>query len=179
MSGKNEKEAAENFVNFFQQTISCITQQGLTAYQQSKKLYKVWLQPPAELKTKSGAKLVITITQVFAVTADPTDSTQFKVRTREYSYVLYRLEKGVQEEILAYHWHPHDSDLHSPHLHVRCVPRVHFPTSRICLEDFVWMILSYYHAKSPMKRSEWNPILDKNKKAFERFASWKINPPEG
>ena len=179
MSGKNEKEAADNFVNFFQETVSCLTKQGLTAHQQSKKLYKVWLQPPAELKTKSGARLIVSITQVFGVTADPADPKKFKVRTREYSYVLRRLEDHEEKEILSYHWHPHDSDVHSPHLHVRCVPRVHFPTSRISLEDFVWMVLTYYGAKSPMKRSEWKPILEKNKKAFEKFASWKINPPEG
>jgi len=177
VSGRTEREAAENFTNYFQQTISCITPQQLTAYRQSKKLYKVFLHPLAELPTKSGARLVLSITQVFGVGPDPSDSSRFKVRTREYSYVLYQLVKGQQDEILAYHWHPHDSDLHSPHLHVRRVPRVHFPTSRVCLEDFVAMVINYYGAKPTMKRSEWKAILERNRKAFEQMASWKVNPP--
>ncbi len=41
------------------------------------------------------------------------------------------------------------------------------------------MVMKYYGAKSMMRYSDRQAILDKNKKAFERFASWKINPPEG
>ncbi len=118
MSGRGEKEAAETFLGYFQQSISCITPQALTAYQQSRKLYKVWLNPPAKLETQSGGKLVISITQVFGVGKDPSNPKRFKVKTREYSYVLYRTVKGSREEVLAYHWHPHDSDQYIPHTYM-------------------------------------------------------------
>ena len=39
------------------------------------------------------------------------------------------------------------------------------------------MILTYYCARPAMKYSEWNKILEKNKKAFEAMATWKIQHP--
>lgn len=179
MSGKNEKEAADNFLGYFNETISCITSQPLTAFRQSKKLYRAYLNPPAGLQTKSGGRLVVSITQVFGVGQDPSDKKRFKVRTQHYSYVLYQATDEGNEQILSYHWHPQNSAVHAPHLHVACVPRVHFPTSRVCVEDFVWMIIQYYGAQPTMKKSEWTAILEKNKKAFEQMASWKISPPWG
>lgn len=170
MAGKTEREAADNFLSFLQETVSCVSGQSLSAYQQSKKLYKVWFDPPVQVPTRSGGRLVLSVTQVFGCGPDPRQSGQFKASTREYSY---RLEIG-DRELLAYHWHPNDSDLHSPHLHVRVVPRVHFPTSRVCLEDFVWLAIKYYGARPRLKHSEWTAILEKNKKAFDKMATWKI-----
>ncbi len=178
MPGKNEKEAADNFLSYFEETVSCLTRQRLTAFQQSQKLYRAYFSPPADLQTRSGGRLVVSIAQVFGVIQDP-ETKRFKVRTHHYSYVLYQVTDAGNDEILAYHWHPQDSAVHSPHLHVKCVPRVHFPTSRVCVEDFVWMVLRYYGARPTMRKSEWTAILEKNKKAFEQMASWKISSPWG
>lgn len=179
MAARTEKEAADNFVGFLQETLSCITPQALTAYQQSKKLYKVWFNPPAELNTRSGATLFLSITQVFGVSADPLNVRRFKAHTREYSYRLLQGARAEAREIVAYHWHPHDSELHDPHLHVARVARVHFPTSRVCVEDFIRMVLKYYGARATMRRSEWEGILEKNRRAFEALATWKAHPPSG
>jgi hypothetical protein len=101
----------------------------------------------------------------------------FKVSTREHSYRLLHGVDVASREILAYHWHPHDSELRDPHLHIRSIPRVHFPTSRVCIEDFVWMMIKYDGVRPKMKHSEWTAILAKNKKAFEQMATWKIHHP--
>ncbi len=174
MAGKNEKEAADNFLVYLHETLSCITAESLTAYQQSKKLYKVWFNPPTELTTKSGGRLFLSFTQVFVAGPDPKEPGEFKVSTREYSYRLLQRSDVASREVLAYHWHPNDSALRDPHLHIRSVPRVHFPTSRVCLEDFVSMLIKYYGVRPTMKHSEWTAILAKNKKAFEQMATWKI-----
>jgi hypothetical protein len=171
------REAADTFVGFLQETISCISADNLTAYRQSNKLYKVWTQPHFELKTRTGARLFISITQVFSVGPHPTAIGQFKAKTREYSYRLTKREHIDAAEILAYHWHPHDFDVRHPHLHVTRVPRVHFPTSRVCLEDFIEMTIRYFGVRPMMKYSEWSTILDKNKRAFEKMASWKVQHP--
>jgi len=171
--GRNEKEAADNFVGYLQETVSCLTGDALTAYQQSKKLYKVWFNPPSEIPTRSGARLFLSITQVFGAGPNPKEAGQYKVTTREYSYrLLQRMDVGSRE-ILAYHWHPNDSDLRDPHLHVRKIARVHFPTSRVCLEDFIWLVIAYYGARPRLKHSEWTAILEKNRKAFNKMATWK------
>lgn len=178
MPGRTEREAAEAFLGYFQETIACLTSQQLTAFQQSRKLYRVYLDPPAVLQTRSGARLVVSITQVFGVIEDAATN-RCKAKTHHYSYVLYQMTDEASEEILSYHWHPQDSAVHSPHLHVRCVPRVHFPTSRVCIEDFVWMVIQYYGARATRRKSEWTAILERNKKAFEKMASWKISSPWG
>ena len=54
---------------------------------------------------------------------------------------------------------------------------MHFPTSRVCLEDFIEMVIKYYGARPSMKYSEWTIILDKNKRAFEKLATWKVQHP--
>jgi hypothetical protein len=178
VAGKNESEAADNFLVYLHETLSCVTSEKLTSYQQSKKLYKVWLNPPTELATRSGGRLFLSLTQVLGAGPDPRKPGEFKVSTREYSYRLLQRSDVASREILAYHWHPNDSELRDPHLHIRSVPRVHFPTSRVCLEDFIGMLIKYYGARPKMKHSEWTAILAKNKKAFEQMATWKIQHPQ-
>jgi hypothetical protein len=97
----------------------------------------VWFNPPTELATKSGAKLFLSFTQVLGAGPDARQPGEFKVSTREYSYRLMQRSDVASREILAYRWHPNDSELRDPHLHIRSIARVHFPTSRVCVEDFV------------------------------------------
>jgi hypothetical protein len=177
VAGKTPKEAADNFVSFLDETLSCVTGDTLTAFQQSDKLYRVLANPAFSLGTRSGARLFLSITQVFSVGPHPTEEKRFKVRTKEYSYRLSQEADVGAREILAYHWHPTAFDVRHPHLHVACVPRVHFPTSRVCLEDVMEMLIRYYGVRPRMKHSEWTAILEKNKKAFEKMATWKIQHP--
>jgi hypothetical protein len=177
VAGKNEREAADNFLVYLPETLSCVTTENLTSYQQSKKLYKVWFNPAAELATRSGGKLFLSFYQVLGAGPDPKEPGEFKVSTREYSYRLMQRSDVASKEILAYHRHPNDSELRNPHLHIRSISRVHFPTSRVCLEDFICMLIKYYGVRPKMKHSEWTAIIAKNKKAFEKMATWKIQHP--
>lgn len=141
MAGKTEKEAADNFLGYLQETVSCVTTESLTVFQQSKKLYEVFFNPPTELTTRSGGRLFLSLTQVFSAGLDPMQEDEFTVSTRGYSYRLLQRVDVASREILAYHWRPHDSELHTTH--IRSIPRVHFPTSRVCIEDFIWMLINY------------------------------------
>ena len=51
VAGRNEWEAADNFVAYLHETLSCVTAEKLALFQQSKKLYKVWFNLAAELAT--------------------------------------------------------------------------------------------------------------------------------
>jgi hypothetical protein len=177
VAGRNEKEAADNFLGFLHETLSCITAQPLTAFQQSKKLYKVWFNPPAELTTRSGARLFLSFTQVLGAGPDTQKPGEFKVSTREYSYRLLQGIDVASREILAYHWHPNDSALRDPHLHIRSVGRVHFPTSRICLEDFVCMLIKYYGVRPKMMHSEWTAIITKTKRLSRKWPPGRFSIP--
>jgi hypothetical protein len=177
VGAKSEQEAADSFVGFLQETVSCVTDEQLTAYKQSKKLYKVWTHPPFELSTESGAKPLLSVTQVFSVVPAPSDAGTFKAKTREYSYRLTTGTRNGQKETASYHWRPNEFEVRYPHLHVAKVPTVHFPTSRVCLEDFILMLIRYYGVKPAMKHQQWKDILEKNKIAFEKWATWKVQHP--
>jgi hypothetical protein len=179
VAGKSPKEAADNFVNFLKETLSCISSHYLSAYQQSTKLYKVYYDPYAEVSSRDGIDYQVSIAQIFRVIPDPQSPGQFKAKTQEYSYRLL-LGPGENTEIFAYHWHPLEPGVSYPHLHIMEAPRIHrihFPTSRVCLEDFVWLLLRDYQIHPKLPHAECKRILEKNKRAFEKMATWKIQSP--
>ena len=176
MAGKTPREAADNFVSFLRETLSCISDHFVSAYQQSEKLYKVYYEPYATVSTGDGKEYRISVTQIFRAIPHPDLEGQFKARTQEYSYRLLA-GPGENTEILAYHWHPQEPGVNYPHLHLRLYPRVHFPSSRVCLEDFVTLLMRDYGVRARRSHSECKEILTRNKKAFERMATWKIQNP--
>lgn len=177
MPGKSPKEAIDNFARYFKESLSCVTESWVTAFQESRNLYKITCDPPANLTKRDGGNLFLIATQVLSAVPDPNTAGQFKAKTREYSYRLVAEKSIAAPDIVAYHWHPNDSDLRTPHLHVAAVPRAHFPTSRVCLEDFIEMLIRYYDVKPQMKHAQWTAILEKNKAAFEKMATWKVKHP--
>jgi hypothetical protein len=46
----------------------------------------------------------------------------------------------------------------------------------VCLEDFVRPAIDYYDVKPRLSYAEWTGILNKNEKAFDKGATWKIMP---
>jgi hypothetical protein len=175
LAAKSAREAVDNFAGYFRETLSCITAGFVTVFQESKNLYKITCDPPARMSKRSGGHLFIIATQTLGISQNA-DNT-YKVTTREYSYRLVAQEDIASEDIVAYHWHPHESDLRSPHLHLTEIPRIHFPTSRVCIEDFVMMLARYYDVRPRLPHTEWTGILEKNKAAFEKSATWKVKHP--
>ncbi len=176
MAGKTPREAADNFVYFLKETLSCLSDHFLNAFQQSSKLYKIYYDPYATVSANDGATYHLSVTQIFRVMAHPELKGQYKARTQEYSYRLLT-GAGEETEILAYHWHPLEPGVSYPHLHIKEAPRIHFPTSRVCLEDFVQLLMRDYDVRPVLPHSEYREILNRNKKAFEKMATWKIQNP--
>ena len=176
MAGKSPEEAADNFVYFLKETLSCITSQYINAHHQSSNLYKLYYEPYAVVNTGGTKKYAISITQIFRVVPVPNVKDLFKAKTQEYSY---RLLEGAnaEAEIVAYHWHPLEPGVDYPHLHLKQAGKIHFPTSRVCLEDFIFMLLRDYDVKSKFPRAKWKEILIRNKRAFEKMATWKVQNP--
>jgi hypothetical protein len=188
VAGKTPNEARDNFIRFLRETLSCVTKQELTAFRQSSNLYKVWFDPPALVIARNGTRLYISITQIFTV--KPDGKGEYKVSTREYSYIFSQTQEVNYHGILAYHWHPHDFEVRDPHLHITITPaagypeierkisRAHFPTSRVALEDFVTLLIKYYDIKPQLPDARWKRYLKKNKSAFDKYATWKIQHPK-
>ena len=134
LAAKTAKDAVEKFAEYFKETLSCVSKGYVTVFQESRSLYKITCNPPLRMTRRSGGHLYLIATQTLStVEVDG----GFKAKTREYSYRLVADENIAAADIIACHWHPHDSDLRSPHLHVAELPRVHFAISRVSLEDIV------------------------------------------
>jgi hypothetical protein len=184
--GKSAQEAVDRFVGFIRETLNCITSAQLKAHRDSENLFKLFFEPAARVLAKNGEKFYISIAQTFTV--EQREDGQFKAHTRQYSYVFSTTQGTDHHGRIAYHWHPDDFQLREPHLHISLTPtvgyppidqkisRAHFPTSRVCLEDFVEFLIRYYDIKPPIAEREWKRILKKNKSAFAAQATWFVKP---
>lgn len=175
MAARTEREAFDTFVGYLRETLSCITTNFLYAGHSSDRVFKILFDPYPKLETKDGSDLYMSVTQLVLTAPHNEEEKRFKAKTKQYSYRLLRHPADDTQEILGYHWHPDDSAVRYPHLHIRSIPRVHFPTSRVCLEDFILLLVKYYEVKPKIKHAEMKRILEKNKSAFEKYATWKIH----
>jgi hypothetical protein len=186
MPGKTAKEAIEVFAGFLNETLSCLTDRRLLAHQGANNTFILLYQEPVRLLSLSGIPFYLNVTQV--CNAERRDDGTFKAHTREYSYVFSDSAVASKYGILAYHWHPDIFALRYPHLHIKITPlvgspeierkisRAHFPTSRVSLEDFVYLLLKYYDIRSPHHHSRYRSILNKNRGEFSKGATWTVQP---
>lgn len=189
MGQKTPELASERFTHFFSETLSCVTTHGLIGIQK-KRLNKITFYPPAPVYTNAGAVLFVSVTHVFTIVEDKQEG-GYKVSSREYFYKLADnpYESEHDKGVFSYHWHPISYPIRHPHLHITITPilgyhglelrinRAHYPTSRVCVEDFVRLLIEGYDIKPRCNRSEWSRILRKNKTAFHNHATWSISPP--
>ena len=173
MPGKSPKEAADTFVGFLRESLHCLSDHYLTAFQQSEKLYKIYYEPYADLLSREYTNYKVSITQIFKTIPDPQQAKQFKATTQEYSYTLLN---AAGQEVVSYHWHPNDPGVSFPHLHIhqQAIKRIHFPTSRVCIEDFILMLFREFEIRPNVSHAEYKRVLEQNKRNFEKWATWKI-----
>jgi len=169
------------------ETLSCLTDRRLFAFQDGENSFYLLYKNAVPISSVNGKRFYLQITQVCS--AIELDDGTFKAHTREYSYVFSDSSAPTKHGIVSYHWHPEEFNLRTPHLHLRITPHVaspeiehliskaHFPTSRVCLEDFVDLLLKYYDIRSPLRPNDYRRILRKNKRAFSKGASWTVNHP--
>ena len=169
------------------ETLSCITKHRLRPHQIADNTFILFYPETVPIHANNGDRFFLQVTQV--CNAVKCSNGTFKAHTRNYSYVFSEPGDDVNHGIVSYHWHPDDFAIRDPHLHIRITPktgypeierrisRAHFPTSRVCLEDFVSLLIKYYGIKSAIQYSQYRRILARNKKAFSEGASWTIRCP--
>lgn len=170
MGARSKAQAIDSFCSLFKESLSCLTSQYLHPVQKSANIYLLTYEPPAELLCEK-ARRAISVTQVFSAGTDRQG--EFKVRTREYSYSLLEHQLNGWVEVVSYHWHPEGTAVRFPHLHIASVPRVHFPTARVSVENFLRMLIDYYDIEPILSESEWRVILRRTNAMFDRTATWK------
>jgi hypothetical protein len=175
--GKSPEEAASYFHEQFRESLSVITDTNLQGIRKGNQ-HVLLFEPPAKVRVKSGGSLYIDVVQTFAVVER---DGQYRAQTTSYQYSVLESETEAGDYgICSYHWHPSQtSKLRWPHLHA--IPRiadkylshrVHLPTSRICIEDFVLVLIRDFDVSPRRPYDEWKETLMRNKTSFATYANW-------
>lgn len=175
MPGKSPNQADSNFAHFFRESLSVVTNKILTASRIGDERLLLY-EPPIKLNRKSGKALYMAVTQVYKIV--PFEK-EFKTQTSSYTYELLAQGDNGPEAVVEFHWHPGQTqNLKWPHLHVNAncadggLERVHFPTGRMAIEDFLKLLIRDFGVKPRLPYEQWKEILTRNKREFSTSASW-------
>jgi len=177
MPSRTASEADRQFTYFFRESLSVITNAFLLANAEASHRILIY-EPPVRLQRKAGDPLFLAVTQTYSLVQ--TQDRQFKANTTGYMYeVLVKRNSTELETIFEFHWHPQTTPrLRWPHLHVignthdGDIARVHFPTARLAIEDFIRLLIRDFGVKPRLPYEDAKKILTKNKKALMESASW-------
>jgi hypothetical protein len=173
--GRTAREADNNFALYFRESLSVVT----NAYLQASAIGDLRIliyEPPVKLQRKHADPLYLSIVQTYKVVKGPDG---YKANTTSYQYSASTKRGDAYKEILAFHWHPDTTpNLKWPHVHINGFTddgdfsHAHIPTGRMCIEDFIRMLIRDFGVKARMPYDEWKKMLVKNKAAFVGGASW-------
>lgn len=175
MVGSSPQEAVHNFIDPLQRVLSCLTDATLDW----RGGYRLGAIHPVALNQGEAARLprsrlALRVSQSYSVVIAEPPQGPYKVSTRAF---LYALEDQAGHEILAYHWHPKQTQ-HFPHLHLghgakigrRELQKAHLPTGRVSLEEFVRFMITDFHVAPA--RLDWDSVLAQAQAAFEKWRTW-------
>ncbi len=178
MPGKNPAEAVREYIQPLQRSLSCLSKHVLRPSGYDPDLLHVVTlsETSAAVLTGSNELLHFSFLQQFSVVRSRTSST-YHIRTRSY---FYSLEDRNNQEIIAFHWHPEETeDITFPHLHICAaaghrirqeILDIHFRTDRLAFEEFCQLMIAEF-AVIP-EREEFSAILNHNLKLFKDHRSW-------
>lgn len=173
MPAKNTSDAHNNFARYFRESLSVVTKSVLQMRVVGNERI-LYYEPPVKLQRSGGDDLYLAIIQTYRVIE--TDD-GFKANTTSYNYELWRKNDREFESILEFHWHPNE-EVKWPHLHVKgnspegALDRKHFPTARLCLEDFLRFLIRDFQVRAIVPYATSKEILTRNKREFVAGASW-------
>jgi hypothetical protein len=178
VAGRNAGEADSKFGYFFRESLSVLTGSFLLGAAEGNERILIFKAPVKLDRKGNSCPLYMSVVQTYVVI--PSKDGQYKVKTTSYIYSLLSKCNGEIHEVLEFHWHPKSTPkLRWPHLHIlgtlnngEDIHKVHFPTARFCIEDFIRLLIRDFGVKPRLAHSEWKEILVRNKQAFMDSASW-------
>jgi len=171
LPGKTPHQAVKDCLAPLSLAVSCLTHDVLVASGSGlDKLESLALNKGSPSRLR-GRRLYITVKMLYRVTEAVGERGPWKVSTAAYFYAFHD-EK--QREILAFHWHPETEGQKEPHLHfygasniMTLLAKVHLPTGRITLEQFLRFLIVELDVK-PL-RNDWERVLDGTERKHLRY----------
>ncbi|HEV2125469.1 MAG TPA: hypothetical protein VGW38_22185 [Chloroflexota bacterium] len=162
-----------------QRAVSCVTQAVLTnrgGYRPADEPHTLTF-PEERISLRGESRLSLFVLQRYHLVHRPgdTDRGPWKVSVDAYSYSV---DAADGREIFAYHWHPRESAITLPHLHIGRgagtlrdeLDKTHFPTGRVALEDVLRLLIRDFSV-APL-RSDWATVLTQTQGRFEQYRTW-------
>lgn len=182
MPGNSPGEAVDNFLRPIKAAIECLGS-GHLHYRDHPPLDTV---QTATLNAGEGIRvpaagahaptLRVTIELHFIPVYCPEDEIRGPYRCRSASYIL-ALYDANDREMVSFHWHPIQtaSPFLKPHMHVgeASMPqleRLHVPTPRITVEEFLAMAIESFGAQPRIVG--WPDRLRQSRERHEQYRSW-------
>lgn len=172
MFGRTAAEAAQNFRDNFQLTLSCITNAVANiggGYYPATEPHALLVGAEQPVPLTGKARLALSVQLYYRLEEDPVMHRPWRVTTAGY---FYRLEDHDGREVVAYHWHPDErSAVTYPHLHLGAgaqvgraeLLKVHFPTGPIVVGDVVRLAINEFDVRP--RRQDWAQILERTRAA--------------
>lgn len=174
LAGKTPHQAVKNCLDPLSLAASCVTRDVLVASGSDvDKLESLAINrgSPSRLR---GRRLYLTVKMLYRVTEADGERGPWKVSTAAYFYALH---DERQREIIAFHWHPETENQKEPHLHVypasnimTLLAKVHLPTGRITLEQFLRFLIIELDVK-PL-RNDWERVLAGTERRHLQYRTW-------
>lgn len=172
MAGSTLSEAFHNFLDPLKRAVSCVTPGQIK--------HEGWPQDrdrrlALEETLPRGEHMRLSILQTYRLVKAEGERGPLKATTRAYAYIL---ENADGRELVAFHWHPGGrSSVERPHMHLGAgcgvdgpLTKVHFPTGRVSVEDFLWLAIHGFGAEP--QRDDWEDVLTQSRDAFQTWRTW-------
>lgn len=186
MYGDTPEEAAHQFLATLRQCVDCVTDATLVAlgggYHPPEATHR-FILAGAPVPLTTGIGLSLKLQHHYRIIEHPGDLGPWRVTSVGY---FYALDAAAGQEIVSYHWHPNGEGVtrRRPHLHLRggaqirqpAFEKVHFPTERIALEDFVLFAIEELGVAP--RRTDWRETLRRGREAFAFARSWPASGPD-
>lgn len=174
MPGKTPSDALAEYVQPVRKSLECVTPTKLAYLKPKEEIEQALFFEDvggAKISSKTGIDYLMVVRHKFVISQIATRS--FKVRTLEYRYALDIETADGPQELFEYHWHP--GSIHKfPHVHVMTgdpsFHKVHLPTCRISVEDFVRCLIDDF--KIPPRIANYGSVLDRNRRKFFTNCNW-------
>jgi hypothetical protein len=180
--GATPEEAIYTFVGTLRQAIDCVTDAELVlhqGYHPPESPHSLVLNDTQPVRLDGPPELWFKFLQRYRIVESPSPLGQWRVTTVAYYYAL---DGSDGREIVAYHWHPGQSQkVTVPHLHLSggamvrhpAFEKVHFPTERIAVEDLLRFAIGELGVTPRLP--DWQRMLNQTQQAFLAARSWPIS----
>ena len=182
MAGNSPGEAVEAFLSPLKLAISVLGDAVLVtrSHPPLGAIQVVTLNSSAPWKVESDhpnyESLHLELTLNFVVVEAVGELGPYKTSSRGY---IMSLGDASKRELVSFHWHPlaDVTSEHRPHFHVgeAFVPtaaRMHVPTPRISVEEFITLAIDSFGAHPVVDEDIWRPLLADGRETYERYRQW-------